>query len=169
MISEALSTFRKKINQQTFIVALLGAALVVLYLFLRSHADPVIQGFAWIAGLFGVFLGIQAFIRRYQMLQVLLRHPGPDQTIIQVEKFLTEQSNTFKAGTPVRISIAIVLALGMVLSIFFRPESFYTGAIIMAFIAMILISMLMSWTHMRQLMMLQDLKHAQRDQPSDIS
>ncbi len=169
MISEALSTFRKKINLQAFLVTLFSVILVVVYILLRFYTDPVIQGIAWITGLFGAFLGISAWIRRMQLLRLVKRKTDPDQTVRDVETFLTKQSEEFHAGTPVRISIAIVLALGMVLSIHFRPDSFYTGAIIMAFVAMILTALFMGWMNMQYLMMLQDLKHAKRDQTSDIS
>lgn len=68
-----------------------------------------------------------------------------------------------------RLMAAVVLLAGFLLLLFLKPDAWYSGYIFTGFIGLVLLSMLKGWMLMKDGMMLQDIKHAIRDQTSGIS
>lgn len=165
--SELISTFRKKINLYTFFILFLLVAGITLF-FLLNRELPIVKGAVFGGSLALFSTGIKLLQRRKSLLQILQPNQ-PERCINDLEKYLDGQHTTFRSTGTIRIVVGLTMMMVMLIMIFYFPESFWTGFIATQWLWLIMYSMMTGWILMKDQMMLQDLKHCTKDQPSAIS
>lgn len=164
---EEISTFRKKISFNYYLVIAVLSIAVVLSFFV-STPNVVLKHAVSTTGVLLVIIIIQSFVRRKHLLEVL--HPDkPDQTIEELQKLLEQDIRTFKGTSGVRLVIGFVLMVAMIFLIIYKPGLSLTGSVAVTWLVIILYSMMKSWSLMKDQMMLQDIKHSMNDHTSAIS
>ena len=162
--SELISTFQKKIRFQTIIVLLLIAVIMVIVLLVKSK-DPFYKGVEAGGAVVLVYMAYLIFTRRKRYAEIL--NPlEPEITLSKFESFLETDYSNFRKSDLRRLIVGVFLMVTMLILLFFKPHNGWTGEICVIFMGLIIISMFKSWFLMKDGMILQDLKHIIRDQPS---
>ncbi len=165
--SDLIYTFRKKIYFQTFFHLLLAASVIII-LFLLKVDRSYLQGAIYVAYLILVIMAFH-IIRRWIIFKSILDPLHPDHSALELEVNLEQQQSVWRGTYVIRFVVGTVLTIGMLLFIYYDPHSLWTGEIAMLWLGLILLSMLRGWNLMKDQIMLQDLKHSQRNHPSDVS
>lgn len=168
---ELISTFRKKISFHSLLILLLLTAILILMIYLRTgplKAGPFSEGLVSVLFLVLFFTGYFTFIRRKNYLKIL-DPADPVKSLNDFEKYFTTDYQLFRSTDIMRIVIGGILTLVLLLSVYYKPHTFFTGTVFGIWLGLILLSMMKGWMLMRDGMMLQDLKHARKDQTSEIS
>lgn len=171
MPGELISTLRKKISLHSLLILLLLAVILILMIYLRTgplKAGPFYEGMISILFLVLFFTGYFTFIRRKNYLKIL-DPADPVKSLHDFEKYFTTDYQLFRSTDIVRIVIGGILTLVLLISVYYKPHTFFSGTIFSIWLGLILLSMMKGWMLMRDGMILQDLKHSQKDQTSEIS
>ena len=168
---EAIFTYRKKIKFNTTLILVLGfiAFIGLVYTRFQLREDALFyKGAITVFILFIGFVGYYCFERRISYMKIL-DPDAPDQTVSRLTSHQEIEYKSFRSTDIMRLIIGVVLTLAMLFLIFIQPHTVFAGAISAVWLCLILISMMKSWTLMRDGIMLQDIKHSLQDQTSDIS
>lgn len=168
---EAINTYRKKIKVNTTLVLVLGfSALIGLVVIIYQLGEDALfyEGAIRVFILFIGFVGYYCFVRRISYLK-MLDPDDPDQTVSRLTSHQDIEYKSFRSADIIRLIIGVVLTLAMLFLLFIQPHTLFAGAIFAVWLSLILLSMMKSWLLMRDGMMLQDIKHSQQDQTSEIS
>ena len=120
---------------------------------------------------FGIVLisAISLVYRRMNAYRKILK-PGKENNAIEaLEKWVQNEYTAYRSTDMIRLVLGAVVVIGMLLLIFFKPDTHLTGVVFISFIGLVSLSMMKGWSLMRDGMNIQDLKHHQRDQASGIS
>ena len=171
MPSVLISTFRKKITRHSTLIIILLTVLILGLFVMRiafREINPFFkEGFALMVT---ALLVTALFIhnRRSSRLKAL-KSSDPSSTVNELESLIQKDRDFFQKTQMFRIIVGTVLLSGFIFLLFFFPDSWLTIHAFVVFIAIILITILQGWMLMKDGIMLQDIKHAMRDHPSDIS
>jgi len=169
---ELIFTFRKKISfSSSWMLVLLSVcviALIVYYLSIDMSDQPFFEGLIQASGfVLAVFISL-VFNRRKESLKKL-NPANPSSSIEDYEKYLNSEKEYFMGATLGRLILGAFMVIALLLLLFYEPHHNITGIVFGGFIGSILLSMIKGWMLMRDGMMLQDIKHSQKDQTSEIS
>ena len=131
-------------------------------------AGPFYEGMISVLFLVLFLTGYFTFIRRKNYLKIL-DAADPAKSLTDFEKYLNSEKEYFRGGDMGRLILGAFMMIALLLLLFYRPHHSITGIVFGGFIGLILLSMMKGWMLMRDGMMLQDLKHSQKDQTSEIS
>src|SRR5687768_16032492 len=171
MPSVLISTFRKRISFHSNLSLILLAVLAIgMFAFIVSidTFNPFVKGAFSISILIFLFAGTAILDRKSTRLKTLNRS-DPGQTIIDLESHIEKERKMYQQTQLLRLIAGVVSLAGFFASLFLKPDAWYNGYVFMGFIGLTLMSMLHGWMLMKDGMMLQDIKHALRDQTSGIS
>jgi hypothetical protein len=153
--------------------------LIILLIFLLLIGTMIIRIRHGLSGHFfeGAFLPFQLLLsfalymvyKRRAVYQNLLQSTEPEHAIANLEKWVQNEYTVFRSTDMIRLILGAATAIGFLLLLFFKPQSNTCGALFIGFLGLISLSMLKSWTLMRDGINVQDLKHCVRDQTSEIS
>ena len=171
MPSVLISTFRKKITLHSSLSLILLVVLAVGLFVFRFSTDTInsfIKGAFSLTILILLFAGSAILSRKSSRLKVL-NPSNPTGTVSDLESLIDKERIMYQQTQMIRLIAGTVLLTAFLALLFFKPDWWLNGYVFTGFIGLVLISMLQGWMLMKDGMMLQDIKHSLRDQPSDIS
>lgn len=171
MTIDIIATLRKKVTLHSILIITLIAVLMISSIVLPMPSS-LHEDFLWgaligfrLVLLFAVYL----VFRRMAAYRDILKAGNENNAIENLEKWVNDEYTAYRSTDMIRLVLGAVVVIGMLLLIFFKPDTHLTGAVFMAFIGLVSLSMLKGWSLMRDGMNIQDMKHKQRDQASDMS
>ena len=171
MPSELISTFRKKISTySTWLLILLTVLAIGLFVirFLIDTFNPFLKGVFSLSILIFIFAGSAILDRKSSRLKIL-NPSDPQRTVTDLQSLIESERSLYQQTQMLRLSAGFILLAGFFALLFLKPDAWFNGYVFTGFVGLVLLSMLKGWMLMMDGMMLQDIKHALKDQTSDIS
>ncbi|MEO5906879.1 MAG: hypothetical protein ABIQ11_09140 [Saprospiraceae bacterium] len=162
-----ISTFRKNISFQTLLFLLLVTAMILFCIAFYSRLDQYQHALRMVIVL--MFIVGYIIYQRKRTLFSILNPADPSATESAFESYLNSKREKFRSSSAIRIIMGVIFLIGTILMLIYNPGSSLTISISFAFIIIIIGSMIVNWILMVESMMLQDLKHCQRNHHSEIS
>ena len=163
---ELISTFRKKINIHFFIVMVLAMIAIGVFLFV-SIDDQRIRVIKNTLIFFLILYTSILYERRKNLFRIFSRKE--DEIISSFEAYLEERKQKSHRLTIMRMIVIGILTVGIVFDLFIFPENNWNGSFIPLWLTVVLLLMAEYWLNMNTHIMLQDLKHLDKEAHSEIS
>jgi len=163
---ELISTFRKKINFYFFFILALAMMAISLPLFVHIENQQILV-LKKTLDLFLIMYSIILYERRKNLFQVFSRKD--DEIISSFETYLEERKQKSHRLTIIRIIIMALLTTGLIFDLCILPQNDWSGFFITLWLATVLLLITVYWLNMQTHIMLQDLKHNDKEAHSEIS
>lgn len=163
---ELISTFRKKIHRST-LLALLVLLAVLIFSFFYEIPKTNLFDLNNLLSVWPIAFGIYIYVRRVRLLDMFKNKP--EEVVTELEEYL-ERKNLYLNKTRMIIFVVMgVLLVATLYKVFFSNNHERIGNVVLIWAAAIVFFALDAWVLMKDRMMLQDLKHAIRENYSEIS